>query len=295
MSLHRYVVPPPLALAIEPAPPPKPHKDHKPDSKDSKDPQKDDKPAAAGKAGGTNDEDKHKNQIAEAGVKAGDIDKEEKPKAPLQTPTPEDSPVVPPSPGSMIPEPGTPRLGAEPPKDVAPVPGPREAVKPAGQQEMPKDRLSEEVKSPTTEDQQEVEQHIKVEPLWLLTPAPHRPLRTRLQLNPDKPYPPINTDPRGAYFKYARGVQAEWILIDVTKDGWLVDQWREKPEREALARLKGEADKQRDREVEALERRSKIRQVPKTSEEILLHLWNDLAEAPSYEVGSPAGEQVTNK
>ena len=276
MSFHRYIVPPPLALAVEPAPPPKPHK-----HSDSKDHKKDEKPADKG----DKKSDAPKGDEAKAAGPPAKADKAEqpanaKPIAPLRTPTPEDSPLTPGSANSMIPEPPTPVPDDAPGDNPAPVPAPKRK---STKQEEPKSAASDP-KSPIKETLDETEEEPKADPVCLLAPAPYRPLRTRLELNPSKPYPPINTDPRGAYFKYARGVQAECILIDVTKDGWLVDQWKEKPEREALARLRGETDKQRDREVRALERKTSTRKVPRTSEEILLQLWNDLAEAPSYEV-----------
>ncbi|WVF72037.1 hypothetical protein IAT40_006849 [Kwoniella sp. CBS 6097] len=122
------------------------------------------------------------------------------------------------------------------------------------------------------------------EPLRLLRPAPPRPLRTRLELNPSKPYPPIYTDPRGAYHKYARAVGQEWILIDVTKDGWLAEQWKERTEREALKRLTGEWEKELEIEMERQRKRAEIRQVPQQAEKILLQLWNELVEANNHEI-----------
>ena len=320
MSLHRYVVPPPLALAVEPAPPLKPHKDNKGDDNDKnqaeKDAeQKDEKGKDGGKAAGG---DPPKVVADKGGVadgvqrsKAGAGGEATKSKpigvAAKQSPTPandfpatpaNESPATPDTGGSMIPEPPTPVLDtAAKENDPNPVPSPRAAQdrKAAKEDEYPATGTvitADDPKLPTKstgedeiDDQKDAEEpEPKPELLRLVGPVPPRPIRTRLTLNPAKPYPLVNTDPRGAYFKYARGVQAEWILVDVAKDGWLVEQWRERPEREAIARLRGEADRQRDREVEAIEHRTKVRKVPKTSEEIILDLWNDLAQAPNYEV-----------
>jgi len=74
------------------------------------------------------------------------------------------------------------------------------------------------------------------------------------------------------------------IYIDVTKDGWLADQWREKPEREALARLRGETEERKEREIEAVRKSREKRKAPKTSGGVLVDLWNDLAETTNQEV-----------
>jgi hypothetical protein len=267
MSLHRAIVPPPLALAIVPAPPPKP---------------KEDKSAEKDKVKEDGDKDK---QAKTKDVKDGKVDQGEEPrvkkdgegnkgdekinegkdvnakddKAIKLLEAGNASPIQQPgSPSSNIPEPGTPVNGSERPVvDEAPkVPAPNPSQKPT------------EVEEPEP----------KLEPLQLLGPQPLRPVRARMTLG--QHYPPINTDPRGAYHKYAKGVQAEWILIDVTKDGWLTEQWRERTEREALAKLRGEV-------IAPESDKPKVsRMVPSTSEEILLQLWNDLVEAKNHEVST---------
>ncbi|KAL7419397.1 hypothetical protein Q5752_006235 [Cryptotrichosporon argae] len=122
------------------------------------------------------------------------------------------------------------------------------------------------------------------EPLRLLAPAPPKYVRTRLDLHPSKPYPPVYADPRGAYHSYAKWVQTGGPFIDLTKDGWLVEQWRERGEREALARLRGDADRQRQREEDAERKRKLVRKVPDSAEQIVLELYNDLVEAPHNEL-----------
>ena len=100
-----------------------------------------------------------------------------------------------------------------------------------------------------------------------------------------KPYPPIDTDPRGAYHLYAKGFHSEWLLIDVVKDGWMFEYWRGKAERDALDTLRGEDVRRAERELEVLSRTQKgMREVPETAGELLVQLWNDLAEAPWNEV-----------
>jgi len=133
-------------------------------------------------------------------------------------------------------------------------------------------------------DIEKFEEEEQPKPIRLLGPIPHKPLRTRLALDPTRPYPPIYTDPRGAYHKYAKFMTNEWILIDVTKDGWLAPQWKEKSEREALARLRGEVYAQAEKERELIRKERVKRKVPNSAQGILLDLWNDLAVAPREEV-----------
>ena len=286
MSFRQYIIAPPLALAVSLAPPPKPRE--KPMEKDKE--KKEDKPADKDKIEDKlPDKDKKDvkpdeklrqgNQAAvEQGLIKGQEVQKDKSASPADAKTPE-SPA-PPSPASMIPEPPTPASA------VAPLPnagGPDIPLVPSPNVASTKDDTA---KVPTTETSKAKDEPLGEEkpllPLKLLGPAPDRPVRTKLDLDPARPYPPINTDPRGAYYKYAKAIRDERIFIDVTKDGWLTEQWRELPEREALARLRGETEKQKEREIEA--EKSRInRKVPKTSEEILLQLWNDLVEAPHNE------------
>jgi hypothetical protein len=124
-------------------------------------------------------------------------------------------------------------------------------------------------------------------PLRLLIPVPLRPLRARLDLDPTRPYPPVYTDPRGAYHKYAKALQqTNDVYIDVTKDGWLAPQWKERAEREALARLTGEADKEVERAVKGETEHGKGggKKVPESAGEMVLELWNALVDTPSHEV-----------
>ena len=326
MSLHRYIVPPPLAVAFHPAPP-KPTKKHdkKDDAKDAKkddkkddkvddkkDDQKDDKEKKREKGIEKKDNEADDKADDKADHKTGEGDKKEKkedmdnkvdpiavkgnvvvkpaspaardrngprPVTPAKAaPTP--APRTPVSAGSMVPEPPTP-VGGVPPTppaelkagdSVPPVPAPNSAT-PKGEakaKEDNKDGEGEKVAEP--------------EPLRLLGPPPHGPLRTRIDLNQSRQYPPIKSDPRGAYHKYAKAIQGEQIYIDVTKDGWLAEQWRDKPEREALANLRGETEKQRERQIEADRKRGELKKVPQTSGGILVDLWNELAEASNQEV-----------
>lgn len=303
MSLHYYVVPPPLALAVHPAPPRKQIKKDDKKDKDGEMGKKDDKEKKDDK---NEKDDKNKKDDkkedkaadrAKQGDDAADKGKEDrraegdKKTEPLPA-TPADaalSPALgtPESPGSMVPEPPTPASGAlrtptpEPKKgdDVPQVPAPNPAT-PKGESKPTQEANSKD----TPEEEGEKEPEPVPEPLRLLGPAPHRPLKTRLDLDQSRPYPPINVDPRGAYHEYAKAVRGELIYVDVTKDGWLAQQWREKPEREALAKLKGETEKQKEREMQADRKSREKRKVPKTSEGVLLDLWNDCADARSQEV-----------
>ncbi|WVQ78366.1 hypothetical protein IAT38_000451 [Cryptococcus sp. DSM 104549] len=296
MSLHRYFAPPPLALAVHPAPPPRPRTSDKEkkakakvEAKAKAEAKGDGKGEGVGKEGGKDGkEDK------------GDGGKGGKDATPGQA---GDAPPTPTTPGSMLPEPPTPAPGGEPAakdgekkeekkgeagkadvkrakEDVTKVPLPKADTKDTPEKD------SKEASDKKDEDKsgKEAEPTPEPEPLILLPPAPPRPLRTRLDLPPGTVYPPVNTDPRGAYHKYARAVGAEVIYVDVTKDGWLAEQWKERSEREALKRLTGEWEKELDREIEKQRKRAIKRKVPKTSEEVLLDLWNDLVEANNHEV-----------
>lgn len=94
----------------------------------------------------------------------------------------------------------------------------------------------------------------------------------------------MNTDPRGRYHKYAKAVGAGVIYVDVTKDGWLTQQWKERNEREAMKRLTGEWERELQKEIEKERKRAIKKTVPKTSEGLLLDLWNELVEANNHEV-----------
>ncbi|KAK4686676.1 hypothetical protein P7C73_g3459, partial [Tremellales sp. Uapishka_1] len=234
MSLHRFTVPPPLALAVLPAPPKEAEKDKKAD--------KDKKPAEPLKA------------------QEKDAAKDDKARPAENVASP-----VPASPNSMIPEPPTPGPGAAPPTPT------------------PADSKSPRKKNPSLPKEQEKPAEA-VGPLKLLSPAPHNYLRAKLDLNPAKPYPPIPADPRGAYHQYAHAVGNEIVYVDITKDSWLGEQWKERSEREALARLTGETERQRLHEIEIDKKRRVKRAVPRGSGEIVMQLWNDVAEAPRREL-----------
>jgi hypothetical protein len=325
MSLHKYLVPPPLVLAVHPAPPPKTTKDVK-EVKDVKDPKdvkgpKDPKADKKGKDGKeANDDHKDKPDTKPKNVEknaANDVKdqvdnhiKPVEPVEPVDTPVPE--PATPLTPASMIPEPPTPgtahpvRADDKAAAAVTPaahagadadVPAPKNLKANPGKNGTPvvdsSDKGSGDGKDKSDtvnpDDDAPSTPLPAPEPLRLLCPAPNRPPRARLDLDPSRPYPPIVTDPRGAYHKYAKAVQAEMIYVDVTKDGWLVEQWREKPEREGLEALTGEAERRARREMEANERRKVVRKVPETAEGLIKDLWNDLVEAESNEVSRVSG------
>lgn len=323
MSLHPYIPPPPLALTIVPAPPIKPpkprdkdkeaEKNDKPADQDQnqnqgKDKDKDkakadDKDAKPGDAGNKPDEKEAGGKKADDGDDAHktlvDIGHNENDAAkPIDAPMANavqaegekqmpDVPETPLTPVSMLAGPPTPALaegdaqpdGADKPKeDKAAVEGkaPNGEVKSAPENKDEKDKKE----GPEPEPEAEAES----KPLCLIGPTPHTPIRTRLSMNQAKPYPPIDTDPRGAYHLYAKGCSKEWILIDVTKDGWMSENWRGKEERDALARLRGEDVRRAERELEKVAKLREKREVPATAGELLVQLWNDLAEAPWTEV-----------
>lgn len=288
MSFQRRVILPPLALAVHPAPPPK--KVEKKDKDDKEKKEKDDKEKEKDKDDKAVDvKGNKKDNAAKAKPIANGDDKASPGDAPSPLPQHVNGHVngnaTPPSPGSMVPEPGTPGSNA-PATPALPV-----AANGAG--DMPQvpppqtDSKNPKVDGTTQEDSKdprEPEEEVPPPPLRLLGPVPNRPIRTKLDLNPAIPYPPINTDPRGAYYKYAKFNQGEWMMIDVTKDGWLSEQWREKGEREALARLRGESEVVAKREAEKVKRMGEVRTVPDSADAILLELWNDLVESLNQEV-----------
>jgi hypothetical protein len=109
-------------------------------------------------------------------------------------------------------------------------------------------------------------------------------VHARIDLCSSAPYPPLPIDPRGAYHKYAKALgQTEDVYIDVTKDGWLAPIWKERTEREALARLTGEAERQHFRETLLAKEREMVghKAVPESAQELVLELWNALVDAPS--------------
>ncbi|KAK1926867.1 hypothetical protein DB88DRAFT_264 [Papiliotrema laurentii] len=323
MSLHRRLVLPPLALAVHPAPLPKKEEskkkeEEKRDSKregdkkkeeDKKDgdkltdgekpkqgekpkegdkPKEDDKPKEGEKSKA---DEKKKND--DVGIVKAKADAAASATHPKGHPVPR-SPETPGTPGSMIPEPPTPNTSVPPvagaPAQVEQTPV-DEASKVPPPQANPKSPKPGNAGSGDSvvdkkDADKEPEKDVPPPPIRLIGPVPPRPLKTRLDLDPAVPYPPINTDPRGAYYKYAKYNQGEWIMIDVVKDGWLSEQWREKPEREALARLRGESDARAKREAAKARRDAMTRKVPDSAEKILLELWNDLVEAANQEVCS---------
>jgi hypothetical protein len=62
------------------------------------------------------------------------------------------------------------------------------------------------------------------------------------------------------------------------------EQWKDKSERDALAKLRGDDLKKASRELEMEARKRRTRKVPKKADEVLIMLWNILVEAPNNEV-----------
>lgn len=297
MSLHRYDAPPPLAIALHPAPPrptppPKDPKEAKETVK-AKDHAKDDKADAKGAAPLPVAKKLAEGEMALEKGKAigGDAGKkgDAQPAAALL------APATPATETSMIPEPPTSARSGDKKKDedtpkaddAKPIEEKDKAAEPA------EDDKANETAGVRNEDKvnekpkvEEPPEEVEPQPIRLISPPPHKPLQTKLDLHPTNPYPRVVTDPRGAYNKYARSMYMEQIYIDVTKDGWLFDQWKGKPEREALGRLNGDAERQMKREMEEAKRVSGGRNVPESAEAILLDLWNDLVLAPDNEVSS---------
>jgi hypothetical protein len=309
MSLHRYLVSPPLAIAIAPAkphPPPRTEKKPEPQDKVKQEEKKVEGPAP------------DPNQKADADPTKPKADGVDKPPA---EPKADGQVGVPDTPGSMLPEPPTPADGADDDNAQVP-PTPNTPLVPV-KDEKPKDddptaivkddkdktnanppdetKLKPDIdkSNPTPKEPfigplpkpygPEPEPELEPEPLRLIGPPPKYPIRTRLDLNPSHPWPPIESDPRGAYHHYAKGCYKgiiESVYIDVTKDGWMSEHWKEKSERDALEKLRGEDLRKARR---ALEWQGKLRQrrkVPKSAGEVLLMLWNLLVEAPNNEVST---------
>ncbi|WWC89902.1 uncharacterized protein L201_004831 [Kwoniella dendrophila CBS 6074] len=282
MSLHRYLVPPPLALAVHPAPAPKPRLSEK------------EKAEAEAKA-----KAKAKKQAEDENVddkpKEDQGDKQENNK----------NPETPATPGSMIPEPPTPAPEADnnentykkvvegedevENRDQRDPKGENDDKAEKGEAEKEnKESVSIEDITPEPEQnekEKEKEDEKPLEPIRLLKPVPNRPVRVRLDLNEEiKQYPPINTDPRGAYHKYAKAVGDQVIYVDITKDGWLVEQWKEKSERDALKRLNGDWEKELNKNIVKQKELTRIRDLPSSAQGILLELWNILVESDNYEI-----------
>lgn len=314
MSLHRYLVSPPLAIAIAPAkphPPPRTEKKPEPQDKVKQEEKKVEGPAPDPNQKTDADPTKSKAD--------GVVTSQAEPKADAQG-------VVPNTPGSMVPEPPTPADGVD--GQASPVPDtPIIQVKAASSDTKPKpddpiaaakdkakddkDKVnadqSHELKAEPDADKSnptskepfigplpkpygpEPEPELEPEPLRLIGPPPKYPIRTRLDLKPSQPWPPIESDPRGAYHHYAKGCYKgiiESVYIDVTKDGWMGEHWKEKSERDALAKLRGEDLRKARRELEWQGKLRQRRKVPKSAGEVLLMLWNLLVEAPNNEVSS---------
>jgi len=226
---------------------------------------------------------------------------------------------VPNTPGSMVPEPPTPdhdnaQASPTPKTPIAQAKDVSDEPKADDQNDKAKDEKditkadpSDETKDKPTTDKPdptpkepfigplpkpygpEPEPELEPEPLRLIGPPPKYPIRTRLDLNPSHPWPPIESDPRGAYHHYAKGCYKgiiESVYIDVTKDGWMSEHWKEKSERDALEKLKGEDLRKARRELEWQGKLRQRRKVPKSAGEVLLMLWNLLVEAPNNEVST---------
>jgi hypothetical protein len=307
MSLHRYLVSPPLAIAIAPAkphPPPRTEKKPEPQDKVKQEEKKVEGPAPDPNQKADADADPTKPKAD------GVVKPHFEPKAALQG-------GVPDTPGSMIPEPPTPADGADdghaqasptPDTPIAQVKDTPDEAKPkdddpidtaVDEKDKTKVDPSDEAKPKPDTDKStgplpkpygpEPEPELEPEPLRLVGPPPKYPIRTRLDLNPSHPWPPIESDPRGAYHHYAKGCYKgiiESVYIDVTKDGWMSEHWKEKSERDALAKLRGEDLRKARRELEWQGKLRQRRKVPKSAGEVLLMLWNLLVEAPNNEVSS---------
>jgi hypothetical protein len=312
MSLHRYLVPPPLALAISPAKPHPPARtEKKSDEKEKKeDKAKDPDAKADDKKAQDNPNPKAHDEVKDDPVAKAGGDQVKTPGSMIpEPPTPADDLV---DPGAKA-SPDTPRLDApKGDKDVkadtlspddnnaAEVDDSDKAkVTAADDKANIKTDASDEATmiGPKTEDEAKASAEVELEPLRLIGPPPKYPIRTRLDLDPSKPWPPVEPDPRGAYHLYAKGCYKgiiESVYIDVTKDGWMSEHWREKSERDALEKLRGEDVKRAKRELEIEARRREVRKVPKNAGALLLMLWNLLVEAPNNEVSSRAVERSGN-
>lgn len=320
MSLHQYLVSPPLAIAIVPAkphPPPRTEKKSDPQNKDI-------------------DKEKEKGKQEEKKVEGPTPD----PKADADAAKHEADGVVkdqgvgankdqgdgePNTPGSMNPEPPTPAedivADADPQASPSPNDTPADA-KDKPQESKPKeDVVADDLKDGDTAakakaeagkanagqtkpkpdtapkepfigplpnpDSEDPEPELEPIPLRLIGPPPKYPIRTKLDLDPSQPWPPVESDPRGVYHHYAKGCHKgiiESVYIDVTKDGWMTEHWKEKTERDALAKLRGADLGKARRELEWQGKLKQRKKVPKTAGEILLCLWNLLVEAPNNEV-----------
>jgi len=311
MSLHRYLVSPPLAIAIAPAkphPPPRTEKKPEPQDKVKQEEQKVEGPAL-------NPDPNQKADADPAKPKAdGVVKPQAEPKADVQG-------VIPHTPGSMVPEPATPdhdnarespvpnaplvavkdTSGDNKPKTGNPIntakdDKDKQDINPADEPkaESPADKYDPNPKEPFIGPLPkpygpEPEPELEPEPLRLIGPPPKYPIRTRLDLNQSHSWPPIESDPRGAYHHYAKGCFKgiiESVYIDVTKDGWMSEHWKEKSERDALAKLRGEDLRKARRELEWQGKLTQRRKVPKSAGDVLLMLWNLLVEAPNNEVST---------
>ncbi|WWD16003.1 hypothetical protein CI109_100427 [Kwoniella shandongensis] len=321
MSLHRRIVPPPLAVSISLLPTSKPSDKSKEKEKETKDTNKEKKDEKKSVHGDDDDKNEKGDKPTPPVLVAKKDTKEGPANGKIAIPDADGKGLQaenPNSPASIFPEPPTSAPGAgdgateaeEDAKDKAkkdendakkgdvngkvPAPNPapkddegKEVNKSDKSSEADKEKKSADEAKATSDAEANAEDKSKdppPPPLLLLPPAPYRPLRTQLNHPPTAPYPPINTDPRGAYYKYARAVGSQEIYIDITKDGWLVEQWRERSEREAMKRLTGEWEKELEREIEKERKKAIKRKVPKESGEILVQLWNDLVEANMHEI-----------
>lgn len=126
-----------------------------------------------------------------------------------------------------------------------------------------------------------------VKPLDLAGPKPLKPLVAEMEADLAAcQYPAILCDPRGAYHKYARMMTGDSprIRIDMVRDGWLHEPWRERTERDALERLDGRATTRLAKSLEKAAERRGTRKVPHSAEELLKELWNDCLDMPHREV-----------
>ena len=260
MSLHRIIAPPPLALAVHPAPAPKTRKQRRQE----------------GEARQAAREARHKQRDEDKAAKVKE-DRDKSKDKQIKVDDAEDA------------GPEGPQKQSEVNMDVRVTPGESAEKERKGEDSSkmpPKAETSQTDKdsqAPGCEPQAALKQQQPLIPIRFLAPAPPAPLHARIDLEPGMPYPPVPCDPRGAYHKYAKALgQTEDVYIDVTKDGWLAPIWKERTEREALDRLTGEADRQSFRETLLTKEREMVghKQVPDTAQELVLELWNALVETP---------------
>lgn len=299
MSLHRFVMPPPVVLAVQPVAPSQPKKPAAKDGDKDKDKAADQAKGADKPAKSAAKENKVEHKLVEVNgdkdadaPQSGEVDKEAKVGG--EVPSPISPTAKQGGGGNKKKKKGG--KGGNKAAAVAPGEAPPTPMSPLSPASQPKvgdkgadkhDKVEKKDNGATAPAEEPVKPAL---PIRLLSPAPPRPPKAKLDLDPNRPYPAVHIDPRGAHNKYAKWMQNEDVLIDVTKDGWLTQQWLSRAELEALEELTGEAARKRQRaEAKALEE-AKKRTVPDTAEQLIKELWNHLAQTPNKEVRPPSDE-----